>query len=242
MKKTPRQPPPPRPEKVDLENSAFILRLEEIASRFRSKAAFAQAANIPASSLQSYFEGAEPSRLTLTALADAGRVSLEWLIRGRGYRELHPQVPDGYAGIPFYDVRKAGGYVYPLVTEEVADLLYLKLDWFSYPDLNPNKLFVVEVTESLVPEIQERDRVVVDRSWHTIWSDPTAGIPKGIYLVSQQAKLSIRRVMSASKGVLEISQPRSAKSERIKAGENGFTVHGLIIWYGRALPPRHAVG
>jgi hypothetical protein len=236
MKKATRQPqPPPRPEKGDLENSAFILRLEEIASRFRSRAAFAQAANIPASSLQSYFEGAEPSRLTLTALADAGRVSLEWLMRGRGYRELHPQVPDGYAGIPFYDVRKAGGYVYPLVTEEVADLLYLKLDWFSYPDLNPNKLFVVEVTESLVPEIQVRDRVVVDRSWHTIWTDPTAGIPKGIYLVSQQAKLSIRRVMSASEGVLEISQPRSAKSERIKVGDKGFAVHGRIIWYGRSV-------
>jgi hypothetical protein len=92
-----------------------------------------------------------------------------------------------------------------------------------------------------VPEIQERDRVVVDRSWHTIWSDPTAGIPKGIYLVSQQAKLSIRRVMSASEGVIEISQPHSAKPERIKVGENGFTVHGLVIWYGRAVPPRHAV-
>ena len=113
MKKATRQPqPPPRPETGDLENSAFILRLEEIASRFRSRAAFAQAANIPASSLQSYFEGAEPSRLTLTALADAGRVSLEWLMRGRGYRELHPQVPDGYAGIPFYDVgRRADTFI-----------------------------------------------------------------------------------------------------------------------------------
>jgi phage repressor protein C with HTH and peptisase S24 domain len=226
----------PRPKKVGSENSAFILRLEETASRFRSRAAFAQAADIPASSLQSYFEGAEPSRLTLMALADAGRVSLEWLMRGRGYREPRPQVPESYAGIPFYDVRKAGGYVYPLVAEEVIEFLYLKLDWFSYPDLDPDKLFVVEVTESRVPEIQERDLVVVDQSWRTIWSDPTAEIPRGIYLVSQQAKLSIRRVMSASKGVLEISQPRgSAKSERIQVGENGFTVHGRIIWYGRSV-------
>src|SRR5580704_4018272 len=133
MRKSARQRP--RPEKVGPENSAFILRLEEIASGFRSRAAFAQAANIPASSLQSYFEGAEPSRLTLMALADAGRVSLEWLICGRGYKERRPQVPKSYAGIPFYDVRKAGGYVYPLVAEEVIDFLYLKLDWFSYPEM-----------------------------------------------------------------------------------------------------------
>jgi len=95
---------------------------------------------------------------------------------------------------------------------------------------------VVEVTESLVPEIQERDLVVVDKSWRTIWSDPTAEIPKGVYLVSQQGKLSIRHVMRASKGVLEISNPRgSVKSERIQVGENGFAAHGRIIWYGRSL-------
>lgn len=234
MKKSASQSP--QPKRVGPENSAFILRLEETASPFRSRAAFAKAADIPASSLQSYFEGVEPSRLTLMALAEAGSVSLEWLMRGRGYKELRPQVPEGYAGIPFYDVRKAGGYVYPLVAEEVTDFLYLKLDWFSYPDLDQGKLFVVEVTESLVQEIQERDLVVVDQSSRTIWSDPTAEIPKGIYLVSQQAKLSIRRVMSASKGVLEISQARgSAKSERIQVGENGFTVHGRIIWCGRSV-------
>jgi phage repressor protein C with HTH and peptisase S24 domain len=234
MKKSARQSP--QPKKVGPENSAFILRLEETASPFRSRAAFAKAADIPASSLQSYFEGVEPNRLTLMALAEAGSVSLEWLMRGRGYKELRPQVPEGYAGIPFYDVRKAGGYVYPLVAEEVTDFLYLKLDWFSYPDLDQGKLFVVEVTESLVQEIQERDLVVVDQSSRTIWSDPTAEIPKGIYLVSQQAKLSIRRVMSASKGVLEISQARgSAKSDRIQVGENGFTVHGRIIWCGRSV-------
>jgi phage repressor protein C with HTH and peptisase S24 domain len=226
-----------RAETADPENSAFIRRLEQIASAFRSKAAFAQAAKIPASSLQTYFEGAEPNRLTLAALADAGNVSLEWLVRGRGYKEARPQIPDGYAAISFYDVRKAGGYVYPLIAQEVADFLYLKLDWFGYPDLDPGKLFVMEVTESRVPEIQERDLVMVDQSWRTKWSDPTAKIPHGIYLVSELAKLSIRRIVSSSKGLLKISRPDvPGKSERIEVGENGFTAHGRIIWYGRALP------
>jgi len=226
-----------RSETAGLENAAFIRRLEQLASPFRSKAALAQAAKIPASSLQTYFEGAEPNRLTLTALADAAKVSLEWLVRGRGYKEPHPQVPEGYAAISFYDVRKARGYVYPLVAGELGDLLYLKLDWFGDPDLEPGKLFVVEVTESRVPEIQERDLVVVDQSRGTRWSNPTAEIPPGIYLVSEQAKLSIRRILSSSKGVLKIFRPDApAKSERIEVGQNGFTVHGRIIWYGRALP------
>src|SRR5690242_6810409 len=95
-----------QPQTAGPDNSAFVRRLEQIVSTFRSKAAFAQAANIPASSLQTYFEGAEPNRLTLAALADAGKVSLEWLVRGRGYKEVRPQIPDGYAPIFFYDIRK----------------------------------------------------------------------------------------------------------------------------------------
>ena len=154
------------PKRQDLDDSvAFIKRLEEVASNFRSRAAFALAAGIPASSLQSYFEGSEPTRATLFALADAGRVSLEWLARGRGYKDPHPQVPDGYLAIPFYDIRKAGGYVYPLVSEDVVDFTYLKLEWFSYQGIEPGKLFLIEVTDSRVAEISNGDFAVVDAAW-----------------------------------------------------------------------------
>src|SRR5256885_3703337 len=87
-----------RAETAGPENSAFIRRLEQVASAFRSRAAFAQAAKIPASSLQTYFEGAEPNRLTLTALADAGNVSLEWLRRCRGNKDTPTPVDHGVSG------------------------------------------------------------------------------------------------------------------------------------------------
>jgi hypothetical protein len=69
---------------------AFVARLEQISAKFPSRAALAKAANIPPSSLQAYFEGAEPTRPVLVALAHAARVSIEWLAEGRGYREPHP--------------------------------------------------------------------------------------------------------------------------------------------------------
>src|SRR5271170_1576672 len=105
-------------------SQTFVERLEEASAKFASRAALAKAANIPPSSLQAYFEGAEPTRPALVALAQAADVSLDWLAMGRGYKEPHPPVPDGYGTIPYYDLLKSGGYVYPLVMEDIADLCY----------------------------------------------------------------------------------------------------------------------
>ena len=83
----------------------FIKRLEEIIGDFQSRAALAKKAELPPSSLQSYIEGAEPTRPALVALARAANVSIEWLADNRGYKQPHPPVPDGYGAIPVYDVR-----------------------------------------------------------------------------------------------------------------------------------------
>jgi hypothetical protein len=218
----------------------FVHRLEELGSRFRSRAALAAAADIPASSVQSYLEGSEPTRPALVALAKAGRVSLEWLATGHGHKEPRPAVPDGYAAIPFYDVRKAGGYVYPLVAAEVAEFWFLKLDWFKYPGMRAGELFLVEVTESRVPEVRVRDLVVVDGAWRTKFVDRNPKIPAGVYLVSHQAKLSIRAVSGVSGDVVELVGPHAhGREARLRVGEQGFAIHGRIIWCARALPTPH---
>jgi hypothetical protein len=216
---------------------SFVDRLAEIVSAFPSRAAWAKAAGLSPSAMQSYMEGTEPTRPALVALAKAANVSLEWLAAGSGYKEPHPPVPDGYAMIPFFNVRKSEGYVYPLFSADNAEFWYLKIDWFSYPGMQPSKLFIVEATASLVSEVRERDLLVVDESWKTKFVDPTPNIPQGAYLVSQQAKLSVRQVSGVSDDSVELVRPgtKSGK-ELVRVGQNGFTVHGRIIWHGRSLP------
>ncbi len=215
----------------------FIKRLEEIIGEFPSRAALAKKANLPPSSLQSYLEGAEPTRPALVALARAAEVSLEWLADNRGYKKPHPLVPDGYAAIPVYDIRKSGGYVYPLVTEEIASWIYLKLDLFKYPRMQPAKLFVVEALGSRAPEIADGDLLVVDSSWRTRFIDTSTTIPPGNYLVSRRAKLSIREATGIHDDAVEFVVPDvPGRKEAFRLGEEGFTVHGRIIWYGRSLP------
>jgi hypothetical protein len=215
----------------------FIKRLEEIVGEFPSRAALARAADLPPSSLQSYLEGAEPTRPALVALARAADVSLEWLADDRGYKKPHPHVPDGYGEIPFYDIRKSGGYVYPLVTEEIQAWVYLKLDLFSYAGMQSGKLFLVEALGSQAAEIADGDLLVVDPAWRTKFVGPSSTIPPGNYLVSRQAKLSIREVTGVRGDVVELAMPDdSGRKETSRVGEEGFTIHGRIIWYGRALP------
>src|SRR5208283_498540 len=96
---------------------AFIERLNLVCSegKFRSRAALARAAGVPAASLQKYFEGSEPTRLALAALAQAGNVSLEWLATGQGPKERRPPIPDGYGQVMMYDLRESGGHIGPFL-------------------------------------------------------------------------------------------------------------------------------
>lgn len=215
---------------------AFVARLEQISAKFPSRAALAKAANIPPSSLQAYFEGAEPTRPVLVALAHAARVSIEWLAEGRGYREPHPPVPDDYVEVPFYDVLRSGGYIYPLTTGEIAEFIYLKLAWLSYNGMSASDLIVIQATQSLVPGIHEQDIVVVDTWWRTKFVAPTPQIPPGIYLISQQAKLSIREVLRVSGDEVELRSRGEKGKMRLHIGDNGFAIHGRVIWHARSLP------
>jgi len=222
--------------------SSFADRLIEIVAEFPSRAALAKKAGLTPSALQSYVEGAEPTRPALVALARAANVSLEWLADGRGYKQPHPSVPDGYAAIPFFDVRKAGGYVYPLFSVENAEFCYLKLEWLRCPDLTPSKLFMVEATSSLVSEIHDGELLVIDESWRTSFVASALKFPTGIYLVSRQAKLTLREVSSVADDSVELVAPGTKhRTELVRVGQEGFTLHGRVIWHARVLPVARSV-
>jgi phage repressor protein C with HTH and peptisase S24 domain len=224
------------------DKSSFASRLIEIVADFPSRAALAKKAGLTPSALQSYVEGAEPTRPALLALARAANVSLEWFADGRGYKQPHPSVPDGYAAIPFFDVGKAGGYVYPLFSAENAEFCYLKLDWLRDPDLKPSKLFMVEATTSVVPEIHDGELLVIDESWKTTFVGSVPKFPAGIYLVSRQAKLTLREVSSVADDSVElVAAGTKHRKELVRVGQEGFTIHGRVIWHARALPVRRSL-
>jgi len=96
---------------------------------------------------------------------------------------------------------------------------------------------ILEATDSRVPEIRERDLLVMDQSWMTKFVGSKVEIPAGVYLVSQQARLSVRQVLSGSADHVDLVRlgVKNAK-ERLRVGDDGFTVHGRVVWHGRSLP------
>ena len=79
--------------------------------------------------------------------------------------------------------------------------------------------------------------LVVDQTWMTKFVGSKVEIPAGVYLVSQQARLSVRLVLSGSADHVDLVRPgvKNGK-ERLRPGDDGFTVHGRVVWHGRSLP------
>jgi hypothetical protein len=102
----------------------------------------------------------------------------------------------------------------------------------------PSNLFIVEATVSLVSEIRERDLLVVDQTWMTKFVGSKVEILAGVYLVSQQARLSVRQVLGGSADHVDPVRPgiKNGK-ERLRVGDDGFTVDGRVVWHGRTLLP-----
>ena len=122
--------------------------------------------------------------------------------------------------------------MYPLFTSEGLDSAFLKLDWFSYPGMNPGQLITLAATESFVSEIAEGDFLVVDRSWRTTYDKRPLSFPAGVYLTSRQAKLCVRRVAGAvGDRVKLVLSGNKDRNELVQVGDHGFTIHGRIIWY-----------
>ena len=68
-------------EKKPLDH-AFISRMRQLAENAGSVNALAKQAGISQSGIRRYFEGGEPARPLIVALAKAGNVSVNWLISG----------------------------------------------------------------------------------------------------------------------------------------------------------------
>jgi hypothetical protein len=78
--------------------------------------------------------------------------------------------------------------------------------------------------------------LVVDQPWATKFVGSKLAIPAGVYLVSQQARLSVRQVLSGPADQVDLVRPgiKNGK-ERLRVGDDGFAVHGRVVWHGRSL-------
>jgi hypothetical protein len=226
----------PRPRKPAPDNE-FLNRLEELSEKTGSRTALAKRAGLSPKTVQNYFEGGEPTRPALIAIAEAGNVSIEWLCLGRGSKSSN-HIPEGYCAVPFFDLRPSGWRIYALHQGEPSDFILLKEKWLAGKDVETGKLESIEAPQPFEPEIHSGELLVVDRSkgwspWRRV--RPLRLTEGAIYLAAREAHAVLRRLSWREPNRIVTAVLPETKTEEISIDDPGFQPLGIVIW--RAGPP-----
>jgi transcriptional regulator with XRE-family HTH domain len=235
----------PRPRKLSPDPD-FLSRLRELSAKLGSYSALAKRAGLSPTTLQNYFEGGEPTRPALIALAAAGDVSVQWLCLGRGPKTAS-LIPEDYYEIPFFDLRASGWRIYPLSGSPARFLLFRR-DWLDLPGVDIHQLESIEADEDLEP-IVAGDLLVVDRSkgWHPYPRLRESGLESGalnlmegaVYVVAREARVSLARLSWAVPGKSLLVTSPKIQAEEMPTEGLGYLILGTVVWHGGATLAYH---
>ncbi len=222
-------------------NQEFLRRLEEITADLGSKAALARKADIPPTTLQIYFDGSEPSRATLVALADAASVNIQWLAAGRGEKRAG-DAPSGYLSVGCYDLTETGPFLRGMVGNPGSRRLIRQDDLLRAN--HAGRVFAVDGCEGLafLPEINEADLLVI--AMPPGERDPLRPsaieawrlVPDTIYLVAEGADLKLRKLQPGRDSSIAVVAPGGKRERTLRRTPRDFIVFGPVVWRSGLTP------
>ena len=210
-------------------DEAFIERLRQLADKLGSINALSKASGVSQSGMQRYFNGGDPGRRALIAIALAGGVSVEWLATGEGGQENslpgESSPLDDYAFVPLYDAQCSAGDGF--WNEHSRVLTYLSFTRYSLrrKGLTPEHLSAIRIDgDSMEPVLNSGDTVLIDHTRASIEGE-------GIYVLRLDGHLYAKRLQRNFDGVMVISenkhyQPVSVPRDRLDELE----VIGKAVW------------
>jgi hypothetical protein len=226
------------------EHRGLVARLEAITTDLGGRAALAKRAGIAPSSLQNYFDHSEPTRPVLIALARAAHVSITWLVTGRGPKNAD-NLPEGYFGIAYYDLRPYGDRIHPLLGQPLEFRILSKSD-FDERLITSGTLQAIQTSDGLPPHIANGDLFVVDTAVHVGPVVAGGRFPNthydleeaAIYATAYQARLRLRQLRWKELGtIMTVLAPRSKKAELTVTDKTlDFQVIGRVVWRGGPQP------
>ncbi len=178
-----------------------------------------------------------PDAAYLTSVRDAG-VDLTYVLAevteraeaGRRAKRPRPGLSlHGFSLIPMYDIKvSAGGGTFNHDATVLQQLAF-RTDWITtHLELDPDVLAVVEATgDSMMPTINPRDTLLVDRSAHRL--------EDGLYVLAIDDRALVKRVQVLADGSVRLTSDNPVyTSEDIRDQElEQLTVVGRVVWIGR---------
>lgn len=213
-------------------------RIEKVADSIGGKRSLANKAGIHETQLYKYIKGTNaPSLAVIAAIADAGGVSLDWLIRGETEEKTTRPAPgeslnEGeYAYVPLYDARCSAGHGSWTDAARVLTRLVFTRYSLRKKGLDPENLAAVRVDgDSMEPVLQDGDTLLIDLTRNTMESE-------GIYVLRLDDHLYAKRLQRQLDGALTIISANKEYSPItvLKDRLNELDIIGRAVWAGRWL-------
>lgn len=207
-------------------SSAFVDRLRA-ALGDASQAVVAKRAQISTSAFSKLMQGAEPGLFKAARIAEVTGVSLEWLATGIG----HPKgAPDGYVGLPIFDVRLSAGAASFTDGAQKIGIMPFDMDLLrALGRSNGDGLGVLEAEgDSMEPLINDGARVVID------FKDTR--LREKVFAFRFDDELRLKRLRRTIDGIEVLSENPRYEPELL-SGEalNRFQILGRALWSGSML-------
>ncbi|MDQ2081586.1 S24 family peptidase [Xanthobacteraceae bacterium Astr-EGSB] len=217
---------------------AFRGRLAEAVRAAGGPTAIAERSGVPKTTITNWTSGsAEPKIRSLTAVAQACGVSIDWLVGHSdpisGVSESSDSVND-FSFIRRYDVRASAG---PGAIVPFDDLngtsrfVAFRTEWLHRIGVNPGGAEVlIAVGDSMEPTIRDGDLLLIDRSFDRITAE-------GIYVLVLAERVLVKRIVLRRDGSAILrSDSDHVPDETVPAHEvEELRVEGRVRWFGRTI-------
>jgi phage repressor protein C with HTH and peptisase S24 domain len=205
-------------------------RLDQVLRGFESVADLARVIGVSDNAIYKWLSGrGQPSVANLVALADAAKVSLEWLATGREASVAKRSSNRGTDFNEFTFVARyeaAGGNPRKELprSEQVVDYLAFKKAWVqSRLNADPRNLLLIEaVGDAMAPTLEDADLLLVDLSEPRFRHD-------GIYVLRRDNELEVKRLQRRPDGTLNLISDNPAYQPAVVAGDS-IHIIGRVIW------------
>jgi len=215
--------------------NSFKDRINILSEKVGGMSALARLSGVSESVVRKWKQGdSEPTVSRLLALAQAGNVSVNWLVTGEtsDNTEAKPSANDitkEFAMIPGYKIQVSAGPGSTPMDEEPTRFLAFRHKWLKYRGLNKKDLVLVFTRgDSMEPTISDNNTLMIDTSQRDM-------IDGSIYVIRTDNHLVVKRVQKLiNKGLLLLSDNKDYKEQIIEPNEaNDLEVIGRVVWIGK---------
>lgn len=213
----------------------FAARLAFLLGLFDSRSAASEVAGVTAEQLSRYLAGAHGKGGTakvpfdvISRLALKKGISLDWLARGEGPREIGMPVGGDYIHIPVYDARASSGFGTFFSDDNIIQHMAIARTLLKGATVQEGRLAILfNAGRSNEPDLNDGDALIVDRSVERIVDD-------AYYVFDRDGSLLVKMIERDVRGGITLRSGSAAFTATPLSKEEAEHIRVLarVIWAG----------